>query len=57
MTEQELAMPLPKRPGTLWKMRAAYPHICEHCGKGYNSHGAPRANRRSTGCLRTRRVT
>lgn len=34
---------IPERPGTTWKPRTlATPFLtCEHCGKGYNSHGAP----------------
>jgi len=34
MTEAELAIPLPTRPGTFGSR-------CERCGKGYSSHGAP----------------
>lgn len=39
-------IPLPRRPGTLWKpapLRSAeYAHLtCENCGREYNTHGAP----------------
>jgi len=33
---------LPERPGTTWEMRHDNGRSwCAHCGKGYNSHGAP----------------
>jgi hypothetical protein len=33
-------LPLPARPGTLWRLHPTT-HHCESCGKPYNSHGAP----------------
>jgi len=46
MTTSADSIPLPTRPGTVckWddeKVRRLGVHVCVHCGKGWNAHGAP----------------
>lgn len=33
-------IPLPERPGTMWKLKPGTHDSCEQCGRGYATHGA-----------------